>query len=81
MTCPAARQTVIMYKKLSGVADLRKASTPCCPEGTLAPADDEIEGEVARHACALIMKQLWLARLARPNLIKAIWDFASRVYE
>ena len=67
-----AQQSVEMYKKLTGVEKLREASTPFCPEGSLVACDDEVKGEVAPHACAIIMKQLWLARLARPDLVKPL---------
>ena len=74
-----AHQSVEMYKKLTGVEKLREASTPFCPEGSLVTCDDEVKGEVAPHACAIIMKQLWLARLARPDLVKAINLLACKV--
>ena len=74
-----ASQSVEMYKKLTGVEKLREASTPFCPEGSLVACDDEVKGEVAPHACAIIMKQLWLARLARPDLVKAINLLACKV--
>ena len=74
-----AEQSFEMYKKLTGVEKLREASTPFCPEGSLVACDDEVRGEVAPHACAIIMKQLWLARLARPDLVKAINFLAYKV--
>ena len=74
-----AKQSVAMYQELTGVTKLRKASTPFVPDGSLTSADDKEQGEVAKHACAIIMKLLWLARLARPDLIKPISDLATKV--
>ena len=61
--------------KLTGVTKFKQASTPFLPDGSFSPTDDE----VAPHACALVMKQLRLARLARPDLIKAINILSSRI--
>ena len=74
-----AQQAVEMYTKLTGVDKFRVAPTPFCADGSLTEADDEVKGEVAPHACAVVMKFLWLARLARPDLMKAINLLASRI--
>ena len=74
-----AAQTVEMYQKLTGNTKLRAASTPFVPEGSLVAADDELQGEVSPHACAIIMKMLWLARLSRPDLLKPISDLATKI--
>ena len=74
-----AEQSVELYCKLSGVTSLRKASTPFCAEGSLTLSDDEEHGELSPHACAILMKLLWLGRLARPDIIKAISDLASHI--
>ena len=74
-----ARQAVDMYTASTGVSKLRYASTPFCPEGSLVAADDEEEGEVSHAACAILMKMLWLGRLARPDIIRAIAGLASKV--
>ena len=74
-----ATQSVDMYSKLTGVTKFKHASTPFLPDGSFSPTDDEVSREIAPHACALVMKQLWLARLARPDLIKAIKILSSRI--
>jgi hypothetical protein len=51
-----ACQSVEMYQKLNGVTKLRSASRPFCPEGSLNFVDDDVRGEVAQHACPLVMK-------------------------
>ena len=58
---------------------LRDATTPFCPAGSLDPADDALEGELGFAACRVLMKALWLGRLARPDLVKPIGDLASFV--
>ena len=47
------------------------------PEGSLVPCDDNESGELAANACKILMKALWLGRLARPDIIKPIGDLAS----
>ena len=74
-----ARQAVDMYVRETGVKTLRAAATPFCPEGSLTTSDDDIEGEVSHAACAILMKMLWLGRLARPDIIRAIAGLASKV--
>jgi hypothetical protein len=74
-----ANQAVEMYSKRTGVTKFKSAPTPFCADGSLTEAGDEEQGEMAPHACAVVMKFLWLARLARPDLMKAITLLASRV--
>ena len=45
----------------------------------LDPADDALEGELGFAACRVLMKALWLGRLARPDLVKPIGDLASSI--
>ena len=42
-------------------------------------ADDDVRGELAENACSVLMKCLWLARLARPDLLKPIGDLSTQV--
>ena len=37
------------------------------------------EGALASVACSLLMKILWAARLARPDLLRAVNHFATKV--
>ena len=74
-----AQQTVDLYLSLTGAKKLKCAQTPFCPEGSLPPSDDEVSGELAPVACKLLMKALWLGRLARPDIIKPIGDLATCV--
>ena len=57
----------------------RKVPTPFCAEGSLTAADDEVQSELAAEACSVLMKDLWVARLARPDLTKAMTDLAAKV--
>jgi len=70
---------VAMYMNLAKVSKLKHATTPFPPEGSLTLADECVAGELASSACAALMKGLWVARLARPDLQKAISDLASKV--
>ena len=72
-------QAVDKYQSVSGVTKLKHAPTPFVPDGSLLASDDEEAGELASAACSILMKDLWLARLARPETMKAICDLASKV--
>ncbi len=70
-------QTVDLYEELAGsAATLRVASTPFVPEGTISVQDLETTGQLAGPA-RILMKGLWLARLARPDILKPIWHRSS----
>ena len=64
---------------ISGHQKLRHAPTPFCPEGSLAPSDDDVKGELAPNACKILVKALGLGRLARPDIVKPIGDSATHV--
>ena len=72
------RQAIEHYMSLAGITKLKKATTPFCPDGTLLPADDEIVGEVREDAASVLMKVLWAARLARPDLTRPTCKLASK---
>ena len=74
-----AQQTVDLYLSITGSQKLRHAPTTFCPEGSLVPSDDDMKGELAPNACKVLMKALWLGRLARPDIIKPIGDMATQV--
>ena len=73
-----ARQAVDQYVKLTGQRP-KHASTPICPEGSLTHDGECDRGELSGAACSLLMKQLWLARLSRPDLQQAICYLATHV--
>jgi hypothetical protein len=74
-----AAQCAELYVGLPGAKKLKHASTPFVPEGSLVASDDDEKGELAGNACRVLMKCLWLGRLARPDLVKPIGDLASMI--
>ena len=74
-----AQQTLDLYLSIAGHQKLRHAPTPFCPEGSLVPSDDDVKGELAPNACKILMKALWLGRLARPDIVQPIADLATHV--
>ena len=75
-----AHQTVDLYMSIiTGSQKLRHAPTPFCPGGSLVPSDDDVKDELAPISCKILMKALWLGRLARPDIIKPIQDLATQV--
>ena len=58
---------------------LKFAATPFLPEGSLVLADSAERGQMAGNACKVLMKDLWLGRLSRPDFIKPITDLATKV--
>ena len=74
-----AVQTVDLYKSITKLERSKKATTPFLPEGSITPEDEQNRGELAPNACRILMKALWLARLARPDIVKPINDLATKV--
>ena len=74
-----AHQTVDLYKSITNVTNLKHAATPFVPDGSVTIEDEEAKGELAPNACKILMKALWLGRLARPDIIKPINDLATKV--
>jgi hypothetical protein len=74
-----AQQACDLYSTISGGKPLKPATTPFCPDGALIPEDDTEQGELAGDACKVLMKCLWLGRLARPDIVKPIGDLATQV--
>lgn len=74
-----AQQTVELYKSITGTSKLKHAATPFPPDGSISPEDEESKGELAPNARRILMKALWLGRLARPDIIKPINDLATKV--
>ena len=72
--CDYAQQTVDLYKAITKSKKIKNASTPFLPEGSLLPQDEEVTGELAGNAAKILMKALWLARLARPDILRPIND-------
>ena len=72
-------QAVEKYEALAGAKPLKKVLTPFLPEGSLPERDDEIRGELAGEACGVLMKNLYAARLSRPDLLKPINELAKSV--
>ena len=72
------RSACQLYEDLSGKT-LKGAPTPFLPDSSLPACDDDITGQLAGDACKILMKNLWVARLARPDLLRPITALASKV--
>ena len=64
-----------LYEELSG-KKLKAAQWPYVGEGSLTDEDWEVRGALSQDASRVLTKVLWLARLARPDCMKAISDLA-----
>jgi len=73
------KSAVQLYKEVSGYSVLKAAKTPFCPEGSVPEADECVRGELAGDACSILMKDLWLARLSRPDIQRPVCELATRV--
>ena len=58
------KDAVALYLRVTGLTTLKTAWTPFCPEGSIPHADECEVGELKGNACSVLMKDLWLARLA-----------------
>ena len=76
-----AEQVVDAYCELARYPKdkLRKVNTPCLPEALATDEDLAKTGELNSVAAKVLMKALWLGRLARPDLCFIIGRLASRV--
>ena len=73
------RSTCELYESLPGSKKLKTVPTPFVPDGSLCPDDDDSQGELSANASKILMKALWVARLARPDLLKPITALARHV--
>ena len=56
-----ALQTVRdFYKSITGIDKIKPAATPFLPEGSILEQDEVSRGELAPHACKILMKALWV---------------------
>ena len=67
-----------LYEELSG-RKLTPASSPFVNDGSLTVNDWECRGSLSQKASRILMKISWCARLARPDLSKAIADLTRRL--
>ncbi|CAE7489935.1 unnamed protein product [Symbiodinium natans] len=76
-----AEQVVEAYCELADVpkAKLRNVTTPSLSEALLSDEDLQQPGTLSHVAAKVLMKALWLGRLARPDLCFIIGRLASRV--
>ena len=74
-----ARSCCELYTSLPGAKPLKYAASPFLPEGSLITEDDAERGELSSNACKVLMKTLWLGRLARPDIVRAITGLARKV--
>ena len=58
---------------------LKAVPTPCLAESSMSEADLQEEGVLSASAARILMKCLWLARLARPDLYYVIGRLATYV--
>ena len=73
------RDTVELYKTLSGVTTLKHTLSPNPPEGSLTRADECEKGRLSGEACRVLMKCLWLARLGRPDCQNPIGTMSTHL--
>ena len=77
----AAEKCVERYLELANkkLKDLKKVTTPCIDDHQLSPEDFETKGELASVASKAVLKCLYLARKARPDILWTINDLARHV--
>jgi hypothetical protein len=76
-----SKGTISFYCEITGMRQekLRKVSTPCLPENQATDEELAHEGEMHAFAARILMKCLWLSRLARPDISFAVQRLASRI--
>ena len=76
-----AEQCVFKYLELANktISSLKQAATPCIDDHQIAPENFEAKGELAAVAARIVLKVLYLARIARPDLLWAVNILAREV--
>ena len=67
-----------VYTKVTGVSKFEKAVTPFLSESTFSTEDDEVKGQLGPSSSTCTMKVLWLAWLARLDVMKACNDLTTK---
>ena len=72
---------ISFYCEITGMRQgkLRKVSTPCLLENQMTDEELAHEGEMHAFAARILMRCLWLSRLARPDISFAVQRLASRI--
>ena len=60
-----------VYTNVTGMPKFKKAVTLVLSEIAFIKEDDEVKGQLGPSSSTCTMKVLWLARLARPDVMKA----------
>ena len=74
-------QVVKTYCELTGteITTLKKASTPSYPENSMTDEELNQQGQLSGTAARVLMRILWLSRLARPDVSFIVGRLATRV--
>ena len=73
------QQAIDLYLEAAGNVSLRRVSTPYVNEGVLTMEDYQVQGQISHKASSVLMKLLWVCRLARPDLAYPIGMLATQV--
>ena len=74
------KEAVSLYLEVAGNNTvLKQVPTPYVNSGLLVDKDYETQGEVSHKASSVLMKLLWVCRLARPDLAFGISSLATQV--
>ena len=73
------QQAVDLYVEAVGQVNFRYVTTPYVNESLLTQHDFEVQGQVSQKASSVLMKLLWVCRLARPDLAYAISSLSTQI--
>ena len=74
-----ARDTIQDYVNITNTKTFKKAHTPFLAKVAEHLDDDEATGELASSASSVLMKLMWISRLARPDVLRATTWLATKV--
>ena len=72
-----AQDIVTDYLRITNGKQLKRANTPFFANGDI--EEDDSRGELADKASSILMKMMWLARLARPDLLRVTTWLATKI--
>ena len=79
--CGHVEQTVDRYFELAGKSkeSLKKVATPCKGDHQIPPEEFSVKGELSAIAARVVLKALYVARIARMDLMWSVNMLAREV--
>ena len=75
-----AKDMLQEYVQLTGMSNFKKANTPFLSKVAEKLEEEEPVGRLSSTASSILMKLMWISRLARPDLLRATTWLATKIH-